>query len=71
MIKGEICNEEKERIRRRAQREFPYNKCLQNIHYYRYLLEIQWQNMTPEEILRDIKEGSRRVKEEMKQFISR
>lgn len=65
MPRREVTEAEKEKIRRRVQREFPNNKCLQDIHYYRYLLELQWQTMTPEEISMDIKEGSRRVKQEM------
>lgn len=42
--------EEKRKALERAQRDFPGNKVLQEIHYIRYLLEIEWRNMTIEEI---------------------
>lgn len=70
MPRREITEEEKEKIRKRVQREFPGNKCLQEIHYYRYVLELSWETMTKEEVLRDIKEGARRVKAEMEESVS-
>jgi len=66
MPERKVTEEEKEKIRKRVRREFPGNKCLQDIHYYRYILELEWETMTPEEIWMNIKEGARRVKEEMK-----
>lgn len=38
--------EEKRRALDKAKREFPGNKTLQEIHYIRYLLEIEWSNMS-------------------------
>ncbi|MGC8912461.1 MAG: hypothetical protein ACP5JR_05895 [Thermoplasmata archaeon] len=70
MPKREVNEKEIERILKRVQREFPGNKCLQDIHYYRYILELEWETMTPEEILEDIKKGARRIKKEMKKQIS-
>ncbi len=67
MPRREVSEEEKEKIRKRVEIEFPEDKCLQEIHYYRYILELEWETMTPEEILMDIKEGARRVKEGMKE----
>lgn len=65
MPKRKVTEDEKEKIRKRVQKEFPMNKCLQDIHFYRYILELEWETMSPEEILRDIKEGACRVKEKM------
>jgi hypothetical protein len=67
MPKRQVTEAERKEIRKRVRREFPKNKCLQDIHYYRYILELEWKTMTPEEVLMDIKEGARRVKEEMEQ----
>ena len=41
MPKREVAPKEKEEILKRVQREFPCCKALQNIHYYRYLKEIE------------------------------
>ena len=60
MPRREVTEKEKEEIRKRVQREFPGCKALQDIHYYRYMKEIEWQTMSPEEIVKDIKEGRRR-----------
>jgi len=56
----------KKEIRRRVKREFPGYKALQDIHYYRYVKEIEWQTMTPSEIVEDIKRGAGEIKKEMK-----
>lgn len=45
----------KEEIRKKVQKEFPGCKTLQDLHYYRYIKEIEWQTMTPTEIIEDIK----------------
>jgi len=66
MPKREIADKEKEEIRKRVQREFPSCKALQDIHYYRYVKEIEWQTMTPSEIVKDIKRGASDIKKEMK-----
>jgi len=61
-----VTDEEKEKILKRVRREFPGCKSLQEIHYYRYLKEIEWETMTTGEVVKDIKEGARRAKEEMR-----
>jgi hypothetical protein len=62
MPKKNVTEKEKEKILKRVEREFPGCKVLQDIHYYRYLKEIEWETMTPEEIVKDIKEVARGVK---------
>jgi hypothetical protein len=53
--------EDKKKAFERAKREFPGNEVLQEIHYIRYLLEIEWKNMTIEEI----KDEIRKAKQEL------
>jgi hypothetical protein len=65
MAKNRVTEEEKEKVLRKVQHEFPGCKSLQDIHYYRYLKQIEWKTMTPDEIVKDIKEGARQVKREM------
>ncbi len=66
MPKREVSEKEKEEIRKKVEREFPRCKALQDIHYYRYVKEIEWQTMSPNEIVKDIKEGASKIKKEMK-----
>ena len=56
----------KRQIRKRVQREFPGSKALQDIHYYRYIKEVQLQTMSPDKIVEDIKRGAREIKKEMR-----
>ena len=65
MKPNEIDMKTKEEILRKVQREFPGSKVLQDLHYYRYLKEIKWQNMSVNEIVEDIKKGANEVKKEM------
>jgi hypothetical protein len=62
----EVTEKDKKEIRKRVEREFPGCKALQDIHYYRYIKEIEWQTMSPAEIVKDIKRGANEVKKEMK-----
>jgi hypothetical protein len=62
----EVNEEIKERIWKKVKREFPECKSLQDIHYYRYMKEIEWQTMSPAEIVKDIKRGASEIKREMK-----
>ncbi len=55
----------KEEIRKKVQKEFPGCKPLQDLHYYRYIKEIEWQTMTPTEIIEDIRKGADELKKEM------
>ena len=68
MPRREINEKEKEEIRKRVGQEFPGCKALQDIHYYRYVKEIEWQTMSPDEMVKDIKRGASEVKREMKAF---
>ena len=68
MARREVTEKEKEEIRKRVQQEFPGCKALQDIHYYRYMKEMEWQTMSPEEIVKDIKRGAGEIKKEMKAF---
>jgi hypothetical protein len=42
------------------------SKVLQDLHYHRYIKEIEWQNMSSEEIVRDIKEVAKKFKRKVK-----
>lgn len=53
--------EDKKKALEKAMREFPGNKALQEIHYIRYLLEIEWKNMTIEEIQDEIHRAKREL----------
>ena len=56
----------KEEIRMRVQKEFPGCKSLQDLHYHRYMKEIEWKTMTPAEIIEDIRRGANEIIKEMK-----
>jgi hypothetical protein len=66
MPRRDVTGKEKEEIRKRVQREFPGCKSLQDIHYYRYMKEIEWQTMSPGEIVKDIKKGASEIRKEIK-----
>jgi hypothetical protein len=65
MPKKKVTEKDKERIRKRVKREFPGSKCLQDIHYYRYVKELEWHTMSAGEIVKDIKKGASEIKSEM------
>ena len=64
----EITEKEKKEIRKRVQQEFPGCKVLQDIHYYRYIKEMEWQTMSDNEIVKDIKKGASEIKKEIEAF---
>lgn len=66
MTRREATEEEKEEIQKRVRKEFPGCKALQDIHYYRYLKEIEWETMSPGEIVEDIKRGASKISRRMK-----
>ena len=66
MPRREVTEEEKQRIRKRVEREFPSCSSLQDIHFYRYVKEIEWRTMSTAEIVEDIRKGAQETKEEMK-----
>ncbi len=53
-----ISEEEKKKILKRVQREFPGCSSLQEIHLYRYLKELEQNGMTHEERVLDDKKRS-------------
>lgn len=65
MPKKIISKEGKEKILEKVQREFPSCSSLQEIHFYRYLKELEQSEMTDEEKLIDDKERSYRAKKEL------
>jgi hypothetical protein len=65
-----VTEKEKQEIRKRVQHEFPRCKALQDIHYYRYVKEIEWQTMSHDEIVEDIRRGASEIKKEIKASIS-
>ena len=66
MRKRVVSGKVREEIREKVQREFLGCKALQDIHYYRYTKEIEWQTMSTAEVVRDIKKGAAKVKKKMK-----
>lgn len=70
MPKRQVNEQEKQAIRERVKKEFPGSKCLQEIHYIRYVMELEWQGMSDVEIDNDIKEGARRAKEELEKLLT-
>lgn len=66
MPRRNVTDKEKEEIQKKVQWEFPTCKSLQDIHYYRYVKEIEWQTMSPKEIVEDIKRGANETRKEMK-----
>lgn len=53
MPKKIVSKKEKERILKMVRREFPGCSSLQEIHFYRYLKEIEQSEMRPEERVMD------------------
>ncbi|MEW6203651.1 MAG: hypothetical protein AB1546_16890 [bacterium] len=53
--------EDKRSAYEKAKREFPGNPALQEIHYIRYLLEIEWSDMSIEEIQDEIREAKQEL----------
>ena len=45
----------------KAKRELPGDKALQELHYIRYLLEIEWKNMTIEEIQEEVQKAKQEL----------
>ena len=65
MPRTEVTDKMKEEIRRKVRCEFPGCKALQDLHYYRYIKDIERQNMSIEEIVKDIKDGADETRKEM------
>lgn len=65
MPRTEVTDIMKKEIQKKVKREFPGCKSLQDLHYYRYIKDIEWQTMSNEEIIKDIKEGADEVRKEI------
>jgi hypothetical protein len=70
MPRRKVSEKEREKVLKRVQREFPGCKSLQDIHYYRYVKEIEWRTMSPDKIVKDIKKGASKAKKEIKRTMS-
>ena len=57
MPKRIVTEDEKREAYERAEREFPGNDVLRDLHYIRYVLEIEWRDMTMEEIQAEIQKA--------------
>ena len=65
MPRTEVTDKMKKEIRRKVRREFPGCKVLQDLHYYRYIKDIEWQTMSSDEIIKDIRDGANEVIKEI------
>jgi hypothetical protein len=65
MPRTEVTDKMKKEIRKKVRQEFPGSKALQDLHYYRYIKEIEWQTMSNDEIIKDIKDGANEIKNEI------
>ena len=65
MPKTKVTEKMKKEIKRKVRREFPGCKSLQDLHYYRYVKEIEWQTMSHVEIIEDIKSDANVVRKEI------
>ncbi len=66
MPRTEATENQKNEILKKVQHEFPSCKALQDLHYHRYVKEIEWQNMSSDDIVKDIKEGAKKFKRNVK-----
>lgn len=60
-----ISEEEKKKILEKVQREFPSCSSLQQIHFYRYIKELEQSKMTPEERLIDDKKRAYKARKQL------
>ena len=61
MPKRIVTEDEKRKAYERAEREFPGDAVQRDLHYIRYILEIEWRDMSTEEIQEDIREAKREL----------
>jgi len=55
MPRAKVTEKMKREIRKKVRHEFPGCKALQDLHYYRYIKDIEWQTMSTDEIIADIR----------------
>jgi len=60
-----VITKEKKKIAERVKREFPGCSSLQDIHFYRYLKEIEQKKMNLQERIKDDKQRAYRAKKEL------
>ncbi|HGJ66836.1 TPA: hypothetical protein ENS27_15855 [bacterium] len=60
-----VTDKMKRELRKKVRQEFPGSKVLQDLHYYRYIKEMEWKNMSNDEIIKDIKDGANETKKEI------
>ncbi len=66
MPRGTATEEDRKRIGKRVEREFPGSSFMRELHYNRYIKEIEWRTMSPEEIVEDIRRDARKLRGELK-----
>ncbi len=59
MPKAVPTDAERKAAREKAMREFPGNPSLQELHFVRYLFELEWRSMTTSEILAEVLRAKR------------
>ncbi len=57
-----VTEEDRQKAREKAEKEFPGNKVLQALHYHGYIREIEWKNMTIEEIQTEIRNAKKELR---------
>ena len=62
---GRISADKIREIEEKVKHEFPSCRVLQEIHFYRYIKEIEWKDKKAKEIIEDIRKGAEAVKKEM------
>jgi hypothetical protein len=61
MPKNSPTDKEKINALEKSKKEFPGNPTLQEIHYIRYLLEIEWKDMTIDEIQDEVQKAKKEL----------
>ena len=65
MPRGSVTEEDRKRTGKRVEREFPGSSFMREL-YNRYIKEIEWRTMSPEEIVEDIRRDARKLRGELK-----
>lgn len=63
-MKQTIDDKVRKEILERVKQEFPGCRALQDLHYYRYVKEIEWQAMSPADIVRDIRKDAQEIEKD-------
>jgi hypothetical protein len=65
MLNKIISDKVKDTIKKKVKREFPGCSSLQEIHFYRYIKELEQIGMSPEQRLKDDKERAKIAKKNL------